>query len=93
MARILFSGGRVFDGTGAALRSADVVVEDGRFVAVGSGLDGDNVVDVAGRTPLPGLIDCHAHVMLDHLDKWRHVKTPFSFPFYRAIHHLGATPP
>jgi len=93
MARILFSGGRVFDGTGAALRSADVVVEDGRFVAVGSGLDGDNVVDVAGRTPLPGLIDCHAHVMLDHLDMWRHVNTPFSFPFYRAIHNLGATPP
>jgi len=34
---MLFSGGLVFDGTGAAPRAADVVVEDGRFVAVGSG--------------------------------------------------------
>ena len=88
---MLFSGGLVFDGTGAAPRAADVVVEDGRFVAVGSGLDGDEVVDVSGRTLLPGLIDCHTHVMLDHLDVWRHVNTPFSYPFYRAIHNLGAT--
>lgn len=100
MVRRLFTGGLVFDGTGAAPRPADVVVEDGRFVAVGtvgtvgavgSGLDGDEVVDVSGRTLLPGLIDCHSHVMLDHLDVWRHVNTPFSYPFYRAIHNLGAT--
>jgi imidazolonepropionase-like amidohydrolase len=91
MVRRRFTGGLVFDGTGAAPRAADVVVEDGRFVAVGSGLDADEVVDVSGRTLLPGLIDCHTHVMLDHLDVWRHVNTPFSYPFYRAIHNLGAT--
>ena len=35
----------VFDGTGADPAPADVVVEDGRIVDVGSGLDGDEAVD------------------------------------------------
>lgn len=36
--RTVFHGGQVFDGTGAALAHADVVVSDGRIVGVGSGL-------------------------------------------------------
>ena len=47
--RTVFTGGRVFDGTGAAVAEADVVVEDGLIVEVGAGLDGDEQVDVAGR--------------------------------------------
>jgi len=46
--RTLFSGGRLFDGSGT-LSEADVVMEDGRFVEVGSGLDGDEQVDVVRR--------------------------------------------
>jgi len=89
--RVVFSGGRVFDGSGAPPSAADVVVEDGRFVAVGPGLDGDQAIDVSGRTLLPGLFDCHTHVMFSHADVWRHVNTPFSYPFYLAIGNLGAT--
>jgi imidazolonepropionase-like amidohydrolase len=89
--RTIFTGGLVFDGTGSPPAPADVAVEDGRFVAVGPGLDGDDAVDVAGRTLLPGLFDCHSHVMFSHVDTWRHVNTPFSYPFYAAIANLGAT--
>jgi imidazolonepropionase-like amidohydrolase len=89
--RVVFSGGRVFDGTGAPLAEADVAVEDGRFVDVGSGLDGDEAVDVSGRTLLPGLFDCHTHVMLGHVDIWRLIQTPFSYRFYDAIANLRAT--
>jgi len=89
--RVVFGGGRVFDGRGAAPATADLVVEDGRIVDVGSGLDGDERVDCSGRTLLPGLFDCHTHVMLDHIDLWRHVQTPFSYQFYVAMKNLDAT--
>ena len=84
MTRTVFSGGRVFDGTGRDPAQADVAIEDGRIVDVGSGLDGDVAVDVTGRTILPGLFDCHTHVCLSHVDLWRHAQTPFSAQFYEA---------
>ena len=37
MARTVFHGGKVFDGTGAALAEADVAIEDGKVVEVGRG--------------------------------------------------------
>jgi len=37
--RTLFRGGRIFDGSGAPLADGDLVIEDGRIVAVGSGLE------------------------------------------------------
>ena len=89
--RTIFTGGRVFDGTGAAPAEADVAVEDGRFVEVGAGLDGDEAVDVSGRTLLPGLFDCHTHVMIGHVDIWRLMQTPFSYRFFDAIRNLRAT--
>ncbi len=89
--RTIFSGGSVFDGTGAAVADADVAVEDGRVVEVGPGLDGDESVDVSGKTLLPGLFDCHVHVMLSHLDVWRLLQTPFSYRFYEAVRNLEAT--
>lgn len=56
---------RVFDGT--QVSSADtVVVQGGKIVAVGSGLEppaGAQVVDGSGDTLLPGLIDAHVHVL------------------------------
>src|SRR5581483_2525838 len=90
--RTVFTGGRIFDGTGgAAIAEADVAVEGGLIADVGVGLDGDEQVDVAGSTLLPGLFDTHVHVMFGHLDMWRHLQTPFSYRFYDAIKNLDAT--
>ncbi len=91
MTRTVFRGGRVFDGTGADIREADVAVEDGRIVDVGPRLDGDEAVELEGRAVLPGLFDCHTHVMLSHIDLWRSVQTPFSYGFYEAARNLGRT--
>jgi enamidase len=43
-----------------------IVIEDGRFAAVGRGLDAeaDTVVDAEGSTVIPGLIDSHCHPVL-----------------------------
>ena len=89
--RTVFAGGRVFDGTGAPLADADVAVEAGHIADVGSGLDGDDVVDVSGRTLLPGLFDTHVHLMLSHVNLWRLLQTPFSQRFFEAARNLEAT--
>ena len=91
MSRLVFRGGRVFDGTGAAPSAAEVAVQDGRIVDVGPGLDGDEVVDVAGRTILPGFFDCHVHVTVSHVDTLRQLDTPFSYQFYEAARNLERT--
>ncbi|MGZ6271773.1 MAG: amidohydrolase family protein, partial [Candidatus Limnocylindrales bacterium] len=92
MTRVVFGGGRIFDGT-AALPSADVAVEDGRIAAVGPGLDGDERIDLAGRTLLPGFFDCHVHVMFEPatLDLVASLEQPFSYQFYVAARNLRKT--
>lgn len=67
MTTVLLTNARVVDGTGAPpLESAGVLVEAGRIARVGAASDaapeGATVVDLAGRTLLPGLIDAHVHV-------------------------------
>ena len=91
MSRTILAGGRVFDGTGAPVRDADVVVEAGRILAVGPGLDGDEVVDMAGRCLLPGLFDCHTHVTLSDVDLLGNLQRPFSYRFFRTVGNLAAT--
>jgi imidazolonepropionase-like amidohydrolase len=90
MARTIFSGGLVLDGSGAAPAPGDVAVEDGRILAVGTGLDGDVVVDCTGKAVLPGLFDCHVHVTVSHIGIMENLQTPFSYRFYEAARHLQA---
>jgi imidazolonepropionase-like amidohydrolase len=59
---------RVFDGV-AATRSApqDVLVRGGRIEAIGRSLpveQGAREIDAGGRTLMPGMIDAHAHIMM-----------------------------
>jgi imidazolonepropionase-like amidohydrolase len=91
VARTVFAGGEVFDGTGSAAARADVVVQDGRIVAVGSGLDGDTTVDCTGKTLLPGLFDTHVHVVMTSLGLRERLQTPFSYQFYQAAANLKKT--
>ncbi|HEY7513824.1 MAG TPA: amidohydrolase family protein [Vicinamibacteria bacterium] len=61
-----FVGARLFDGSGRPpVEKAVLVVEDGRFVAVGAEVavpKGAERVDLAGRFVLPGLVNAHGHV-------------------------------
>jgi imidazolonepropionase-like amidohydrolase len=89
--RTLLTGGRVFDGTGAPPGAADVLVEGDRILEVGTGLDGDEVVDVGGRHLLPGLFDCHTHVTLSTIDLMAILQRPFSYRFFETVRNLAAT--
>jgi imidazolonepropionase-like amidohydrolase len=95
MARILFEGGLVFDATGdepEPPKPADIVIEDDRILEVGPGLDGDESIDCSGRTLIPGLFDCHTHVMVSsNFDLWKMAQTPFSLQFFEAARNLEAT--
>jgi N-acyl-D-aspartate/D-glutamate deacylase len=59
---LVIRDGTVFDGTGAAPRSADVGIRDGKVAAIAPGLpDGARTIDARGRWVMPGLIDVHTH--------------------------------
>ncbi len=74
MARILFTGVRVLDCTGADPYPGDVLVEGNRITAVtdrpGSlPRDGAEIIDGGGSaTVMPGLIESHAHLSIDNTD-------------------------
>jgi imidazolonepropionase-like amidohydrolase len=93
MSRTVFHGGRVFDGSGAPLSDADVVIEDGTIREVGPGLDGDVGVDCAGKALLPGLFDAHVHLVsrYEDFDEVRVLHEPFTVPFFRVNENLRRT--
>lgn len=88
--RRVFSGGTVVRPDGSTW-VADVAIEGERIVDVGPGLDGDESVDVVGKHLLPGLIDCHVHLGLSHIDFHRLVRTPPGLIYYEAIAGMQAT--
>jgi N-acyl-D-aspartate/D-glutamate deacylase len=59
---VVIAGGTVVDGTGAAPYAADVAVQDGRIVEVGT-VTGDarERIDADGALVTPGFIDVHTH--------------------------------
>jgi len=64
---IWLTGARVIDGAGGDVERAAIEVVDGRIAGVFPGetppIPADaTVIDVAGRTVLPGLIDAHVHL-------------------------------
>jgi dihydroorotase len=64
MSRMLVRGGRILDPAVGRDEPGDLLAEDGRIAAVGSGLDarGAEVVDAEGAWIAPGFIDLHAHL-------------------------------
>nr|WP_052116462.1 amidohydrolase [Lysobacter dokdonensis] len=62
---VLITGATVLTGTGTRLDNADVLLQDGKIVAVGTGLQapaGATRVDAQGKWVTPGIIDIHSHL-------------------------------
>lgn len=60
---VLITHATVLDGKGQRLEQTDVLMRDGKIIAVGQNLEagGAHVVDAKGRWMTPGIIDVHSH--------------------------------
>lgn len=61
----LFRGGTILDGAGGEFAAADLLIADGRVVALGQNLaapQGAEIVDAQGRYVTAGIIDAHSHL-------------------------------
>ena len=66
VARLVLDGARVVVGDGTVLERATVVVDGDRIASVGAGVavdrrPDDRVVQLDGRTVMPGMVNCHFH--------------------------------
>lgn len=90
-------GATLIDGTGRdPVHNATVLIEDSRIVSVGPdsrvSLPSDvEIIDASGRTLLPGMIDCHVHVMSQGFNLMRGLATPPSLALLQCIPYLRAT--
>jgi imidazolonepropionase-like amidohydrolase len=89
MGRLIFTDANLLDGEHAARRGITVVVDGKRIASVGSDAvqaePDDRVVDLAGRTLMPGMTTCHFHSTYDELGA---TPAPFGLeqpPAYQAL--------
>lgn len=94
MTSFLLTNGRLLDPLNPTLIDGmQVLVRDGAVSAVSDvplDADGATVVDLRGKTLMPGLIDLHVHVMAGQLNLAAQVNLPNVFVTLRAIPILKA---
>lgn len=59
--------------TGTYIKQPVIVIKAGRIVAAGANVaipPGARIIDLGGATLLPGLIDCHTHIMASSADEY-----------------------
>ncbi len=90
-------GGRVIDGLGGdPIDKGTILIERDRITAVGKDSTvpiprGARVADAAGRTILPGIIDCHVHSTYRARDIRKHLTSTPTYNVLRSTHILEET--
>jgi imidazolonepropionase-like amidohydrolase len=88
MASVLFTNARIVDGIAAERGDpVSVLVEGGtiREVAPSISANSAEIIDLKGRTLMPGLIDAHVHVVAGVADLGRNAALPDSLVTVRAL--------
>ncbi|MGE0875580.1 MAG: amidohydrolase family protein [Burkholderiales bacterium] len=92
---IAITGGMLIDGSGRdPVKNATVLVENGRIAAAGASVKvpkDAQVLDAAGRTVLPGIIDCHVHGTYRARDMRQHLLNAPTYNVLRSTAVLEET--
>ncbi|MBE7003151.1 MAG: hypothetical protein E7425_02550 [Ruminococcaceae bacterium] len=82
----LLKNAKLYDGTGAAPMTGDILIEDERLARVGGTIDeaADRVVDLVGKSVAPGFIDGHSH------NDWFAIKKD-PLPYFESFIRQGIT--
>jgi imidazolonepropionase-like amidohydrolase len=88
MNSLLIQGGNVLDVVNLTFASADVLVQDGQITQVGPKLTapiGAQIIDAKGKTVMPGMIDCHTHIVASQLNLGLNANLPNALATLRAV--------
>ena len=97
MATLAITGGTLIDGSGRdPLRNATLLIEGERILAAGPASavtipKGAQVLDAAGHTVLPGIIDCHVHGTYRARDMRQHLLNAPTYNVLRSTAVLRET--
>jgi imidazolonepropionase-like amidohydrolase len=79
---LAINNARILDGTGRVIERGSILIADGRIAAVSDvRQDALRIIDAAGTTVMPGLIDTHVHLVTG--------PAPESYGCDAVIHRLG----
>jgi imidazolonepropionase-like amidohydrolase len=91
----LFTGGKVLDAVdGKLLDGLAVLVGGGNILEVAPSIAAPSdaqEIELGGRTLMPGMIDCHMHVVAESLDLWSNAIAPSSLAALRSARVMTET--
>jgi imidazolonepropionase-like amidohydrolase len=94
---LALTGGTLIDGTGRDPVEDSVVVVEGSSILEAGKRDqigipaGAEVIDVRGKTVMPGMIDCHVHISITTMDVERRLITPRTVEIFQAAEMMRRT--
>lgn len=88
MTILLIQGGNVLDVTSLSIKPSDVLVENGKITQIGINLPQPaqaQVIDARGLTVMPGMIDCHTHIVASQVNLGLNANLPNALATLRAV--------